>query len=398
MLAEISSNSAKTLNHNKKIKGGLRDYMIDVTRFVKQKKIIVISIALVVVLLFTLNAAAGKGPSQDKQVSDAVTVEVQKVKYTDSKGGLTYKANLEPAEEAAVSCGVTGQVTGILFEDGDQVTQGQPLAYLDDEDLQNQMKTAKLDLNKLQLELASAERDYNTAKELYTQGACSRNNYEDAERAYKMMQNNVELRKVDIQSIGNSLDDCVIKAPISGEVGEKSLSIGEYVNPGTVIAKVKNNTSIKAVILLMQDDLEKVAAGQKVILKLGQEDEMTYQGIVKTIAASADSQTRVFECLIEIDNTSGTLNSGTFGLIEIPNPDKRQILAIPTTAVIGSEGDYSVFTVKDNTARKVSVGIGEISDEMTEITSGLQEGDVIITTNLNYLLDGDKVAVSGEGA
>jgi hypothetical protein len=84
-------------------------------------------------------------------------------------------------------------------------------------------------------------------------------------------------------------------------------------------------------------------------------------------------------------------------LIEIPDPEKRSILAVPMEAVIGSEGAYFVFTMEDNTARRVSVEIGEISTDTAEIVSGLKAGDLIITTNLSSLQDGDPVTVSGEG-
>ncbi|HWQ80352.1 MAG TPA: efflux RND transporter periplasmic adaptor subunit, partial [Anaerovoracaceae bacterium] len=373
--------------------------MLDVKKILKRKSILIASIVLIGTLLLALNAFAGKEPdSQISDTVDTVTVEVHKAGYSDSQGKLTYKANLEPQEEAAVSSKVTGQVTGVVFENGDPVVQGQPLAYLDDEDLRNQLKSAQLDLNKLQLELDSAKRDYGNARELYEQGACSRLDYENAEQAYKTMQANVELRKVDITTIGSALEDCVIKAPISGEAGERSLNVGEYVNPGAVIAKVKNNTAIKATIQLMQDDLEKVAAGQEVTLKLDRNGGTSYKGTVKSVASSADSQTRGFDCLVEFDNTSGKLNSGTFGLIEIPDPVKRQVIAVPIEALTGSEGDYSVFVMKDNTARKIAVELGGINDETAEITSGLQEGDLIITTNLNFLQDGDKVTAAGEGA
>jgi multidrug resistance efflux pump len=138
--------------------------------------------------------------------------------------------------------------------------------------------------------------------------------YENAEQAYKMMQTNVELRKVDLTTISNALDDCVIKAPIGGEVGEKAITVGEFVNPGAVIGKVRNNTSIKATIQLIQEDLGKVALGQEVTLKPDRNGTAEYKGIVKNIASSANSQTRVFDCIVEFDNSSGLLNSGTFGL------------------------------------------------------------------------------------
>ena len=287
-------------------------------------------------------------------------------------------------------------MTQVSFEIGEEVTKGQPLVYLDDMDLRNQLKTAQLDLSKLELSLDSAKSDYDIFTGLFEEGACSKTDYENAMRAYKTAQANVELKKVNIQDISNSLSDCVITAPIAGEISGKNTNVGQYLNPGTVVATVNNNSSIKAEIQLMQEDLEKVAVGQEVILRLDNSTNTTYKGIVETIASSANSQTRVFNCLIKIDNASGELNSGIFGYIEIPNHENTQVLTVPMTAVIGSEGKYLVFTVEDQIARSVSVTIGEMLDDMVEITSGLQEGNQIIVTNLNSLQDGDKVIVSGE--
>lgn len=364
-----------------------------VKKTIIRKKILIITIALIIILLFAFKVIGDKKPSQDLQISNRVTVTVEQAKMTDSMAGLTYKANLEPREEATVSNNVSGLITQITFEDGDRVTQGQALAYLDDKDLQNQLKSEKINLNKLQLDLESAKSNYNIAKELYENGACSKVSFTDAERAYKTAQANVELKNVAIQDIINSLNDCIIKAPISGEIGDRNINLGQYVNPGTVMAKVKNNTSIKAVIQLMQDDLQKVTVGQEVNLKLSQKEETSYKGVVRTIAASANIQTRVFDCLVEIENADGMLNSGIFAYIEIPDDDKKQVLAIPMSAVTGSEGDYSVFTLDKNIARKISINIGEIENDMVEVTSGLREGTNIITTNLNSLQDGDKVTV-----
>lgn len=76
----------------------------------------------------------------------------------------------------------------------------------------------------------------------------------------------------------------------------------QYVNPGTVVAKIKNNTTIKATVNLKESDLGKVKTGQKVILKLSKEDKNGYEGRVKAIASSANSVSRVFSCLVEVNN------------------------------------------------------------------------------------------------
>lgn len=378
---------------NKKIDaGGIN--RTGLKKIFKRKKVMIIAIILIVVIFAGFSAFGAKKPAMNMPAAaSAVTVETATVELTDSIGGLTYKANLEPAEEATVSCDVSGQVTRVLFENGDKVTQGEALAYTDDTDLQSQLKTARIDLSKLQIELDSAKSNYDIASQLYKEGAYSKTSYNDAMRSYKTVLANVELQKVTIQDITNSLNDCVIKSPITGEIGDKNITVGQYLNPGTIIGAVNNSSTIKAEIQLQQEDLKKVTAGQEVTLKLNENDTVTYKGVIETIAASANSQTRVFDCLIKIDNTAGKLNSGIYGYIEIPSEDNKRVLAVPMEAVTGSEGAYSVFKFKDGTAHQANVVIGEITGKMVEIKSGLKEGDTIITTNLDSLLDGDKVTV-----
>lgn len=373
--------------------------MIHTVKNVLQKKhvIMIIGIVLVLVLFFAFRAmAAEEVPELDVQ-GNAIMVEVEEVILSDFLAGTIYKAELEPVEQAVVSSSVTGQVTQVLFENGDHVAAGQALAYLDQRDLQSKLSTTTIDLNKMQLDLAAKERDYLTAKELYEDGAFSKVNYENAELAYRTEQANVELKRIALQDINKSLADCVIKAPISGEISDKKISLGQYANTGTAIAEVKNNSSIKALIQLNQADLSKVAVGEHVTLKLGETNGRSYDGVVETIADSANSQSRVFDCLIRVNNADGTLNSGVYGYVEIVDQHKTQTLVVPVTAVNGSEGNYFVYTIEDQKAKKVPVELGEMKNEKAEILSGMQAGDKIITSNLSSLHDGDKVEVSGEG-
>ena len=100
---------------------------------------------------------------------------------------LSYKANLEPAEEAVVSSTSNRrQVIQVSFEDGDKVTAGQILAQLDDTTLKNNLSTAQISLNQLKLDLASKQNDYGTADQLYQNGAISKTSFDAAKLAYQI--------------------------------------------------------------------------------------------------------------------------------------------------------------------------------------------------------------------
>lgn len=362
----------------------------------RHKKYILLIMAIAIIIAVGV-AGSPKKNTNVAQTINKTSVEVQEAKTISTTTNLSFKANLDPIKEGIVGSKISGQVTRILFEDGDRVTQGQALIALDDVDLNNKMQAAQINLQKLQVTLESNQRSYERTKILYESGAKSASEMQDAETELKLAKANIAAEEVTIQGINNSLNDSVVRAPISGVISDKKVSLGQYVNPGTVLATVNDISSIKAVIQVKQSDLASIKVGQKAVLKLSKGDTAVYEGIVKNIDASANTSTRVFDCVVQIDNQEAKLRSGVFGYIEIGSDEKKDILAIPLTALAGSEGSYSVFTMEGNAARKHSVSVGNITENMAEITSGIKAGDKIIITNLNSLQDGDKVEVSGQG-
>lgn len=371
--------------------------MVDMIKGLSIRKKILIVFIVLILAVFIFNAVTGK-KQNPIQASNSTSVEVTQAQLVDWTSILTYKANLEPIEEASVSSKVSGQVVQVGFENGDRVSEGQALISLDVESLQNQLQAAQINLEKLQIILDTSQKNYDRTETLFASGAKSKTDMESAEADLKTAQANVQAQQVNIESINISLNNSVIRAPISGEISNKTVSLGQYVSPGAVLADIKNDSSIKCNIQLKQNDLDKVQVGEKVTWKATEGDTTGYEGIVKTIAASADSSTRLFDCQIQMNNQDNNLHSGVFGYIQMSGGEKKQVLAVPLTALSGSEGSYSVFTVENNVAHKHSVEIGEIQNDMAEVISGLQEGANVIISNLNTLQDGDAVQVKEQGA
>jgi len=353
-----------------------------------------------VILVLTLITAAMVTKKQEKSpvtASNITTVEVKKVQPSYTKAMLYFKADLEPAAEAVVSSKAAGQVIKVNFEDGDMVSEGQVLVALDDQSLQNQLQAAQINLLKLQTTLDSIQRDYDRSETLYESGALAKSDYEKAEINLSMAKANVEAEQVNIAGINNSINNSILRAPISGEIAEKAITLGQYANPGTAVARIRNNSTITATINLQESDLSEFKPGQRVMLKLSKDDKTGYEGFIKVIAASANKTSRVFNCLVEVNNSAGKLHSGVFGYIEVPDSGRGKMLAVPLAALSGTEGNYSVFVLAKNTARQRSVEIGAIQNQQAEIKSGLSVGDTVIITNINTLQDGDPVRVVGQG-
>ena len=367
-------------------------------KITSSKPLWIIGIVLIIIIAYIAGKNILGNKPQITQEPQSTTVQIQMAKKMSLSSVLSFKANLEPVEEGIVGSKTAGQVTRILFENGEQVAQGQALAILDDQDAKNQLRIAQIDLQKLEISLDAAQKNYDKTKVLYEAGAFSKIELEESERVLKTAQADYELKQVEIETISNSLNNTVLRAPISGEISAKNITVGEYVSPGAVLAKIKNTSSIKAVIQLQQSDLAKVSIGQEVTLKISQNDGAGYKGTVKSMVKSANASTRVFDCQVQMNNAEGRLYPGTFGYVEIPDPEKKECMVIPLAALAGNEGNYSVFTVQENIARRRSVGIGVIHNELVEVLTGLQAGEEVIVTNLNALADGYFVKVTEQGA
>lgn len=363
----------------------------------KIKKMVVIAV-LLGVSVFAVSIISQRVNEKNQMPvaqSKGISVNVQQVKMMDSLNNSVYKVNLDSFDEVEVSTNTSGRVTNVFFENGANVKRGQILITLDDTNLQSKLKTAELELKKLKIDADAKGKQYKNMEVLYKSGVNTENELEDYKRIYDTARVECELKQVEIQNIHNSIQDCTIKSEIDGGVVEKNINVGQYINPGPTYAKIKNNSYIKAKTQLMQTDLSSLSVGDSVNIGLSESGEKPFKGVVKTISKSANSQTRGFDCIIIIENENGKLNSGISGYMEIPQKDKKNYLVVLASAVVGNQGAYAVFQVKDGKAIQKPIKIGKISNEWIEVVSGLNEGESIIVTNASSLQSGDKVQVSG---
>ena len=106
---------------------------------------------------------------------------------------------------------------------------------------------------------------------------------------------------------------------------------------------------------------------------------------------SADTTSRVFNCKVKIDNSDKSLLPGVYAKVELDSDEKTKIITVPVNALVGNEGDYSIFINDNGTAKKQKVTIGETNENNIEITSGIKAGDAIICSNTSTLQDGDAI-------
>ncbi|SHI93818.1 efflux RND transporter periplasmic adaptor subunit [Desulfosporosinus lacus] len=382
------------------------------------KKKVIISIAVLVVLMtgvMLLGNQEGAAEAENKQVTieavnNKVYVMVQQVNFIEKAAEIEFKASLEASEEGIVSSKVGGKVVQILFEEGEYIHQGEPLVKLEEKEAGNNLRAAESQLSAAQASLTSAEvnleseqGNFERLKVLFDHNGIAKVELEKAEIAVKVAKANVEALKanvltaqVNVESLTDSLAYTTISAPISGMMDEKSVSLGQNVDSGTILGKVKNISPINAVIEVKQTNLEDIKVGQKAKVTIGEREPLVYEGTLKSINGSADPSSRVFKGKIQLDNPDQALKPGSFAKAEIVNDQKVEIATVPLAALAGNEDSCYVYVNDQGIARKRSVIIGETEENVVVIKSGVQKGESVICTNVTTLQDGDVIEVVAE--
>lgn len=386
----------------------------------RKKNVFIIMVAILVLgiliigrkgLLFRTEKTANQQTPLNK-----ITVDVQKAVSSKMKLNMSYKGTIDPVDSGIVSSKIAGKVTQVLLENGKVVAKGDPLVLLDDQDIKNQLSAAQNqlvisedNLQKAQTNLDMAQQNYTRNKALLDQGAISQASFDNIDAALKIAASDfnsakagIEAVKINIDTLNDQLANTIIRAPMDGVIDEKNVGVGQYlaVQGGSpILAKVKDISTVNAVIQVEQSDLNSIKIGQRASVLLNGGNGTSFEGIVKSIDPSASPIARTINCRIEVVNKDRSLLPGEFVQVSISGDQETNVILIPTGALMGSEGNYSVFVADNGTARKRQVTIGQINKNTVIIKSGINENESVICTNLNMLQDGDTIeaALKQEG-
>jgi len=349
------------------------------------KKKLVISLIFITIIGFVAFRLAAnkkkinakKQPVKIENVQIPVTIAPVREEVQEAR--LVKTGMLAPFREAKVLCGRSGNVQRLLFNLGDNVLQGQPLAIVD-------TRLAELDLQRSVSNAAKLKRDLQTYTDLLEGNAATLEKVNDIRQKYNDAQNQVE-------QIRKQIADGTIKAPNSGIIGSKAVEEGMFVSTGAEIASIINLSQLKVHVYLTEAEVYRIAPGQKIKLTTDVYANELFTGIVTFISPQAN---QAYNYLVEITaaNKKNTpLRSGTFVYADFSGTTARKVILIPREAIIESTQRASVYIVENGKAVLRSIKVGAAYDGNIQVTDGLQPGEQVITSGQINLKDGTLVNI-----
>lgn len=378
----------------------------------------IISLCLALGALFLL---AGCGEEEEPEAEDQTTaVEIATVSRGTISAENTVSGQVVSGGQESVYVALSVRCTAVNVEVGDTVSAGQTLCTLDIAATQANYNTASLSYAKAQQsyadqsallaqQVAQAEKNLSDTQALFELGAASQAEVDNAQLALDSakasMTATLDQLEVSMQnyratmeqiraSLANIGSGGQVTAPISGTVISLSAAENGFVSPSAPIATIESTSDMEVQVGVAESLIGKLQVGGQVTVTVDSA-QTSFQGTIHALDTSPDANTHLYTVTIKIPPSSARgLLSGMFASVVFYTDTQNDVVIVPTEAIqTGMDGQYVYTLDQDNIAHRVVVETGLVGDGVTEITSGLSGGEVLVTVGQFYLSEGAAVRV-----
>ncbi|HEU4466744.1 MAG TPA: efflux RND transporter periplasmic adaptor subunit [Agromyces sp.] len=286
-------------------------------------------------------------------------------------------------ESIDVTAKVSNLVTAVRFAEGQQVRKGDVLVELDG-------AQARADLAVAQAALTESAAQLKRSRELYQTKVLSDQQIEQIVATHAANQARVASARARVS-------DTVIRAPFSGRVGLRRVSVGSLVEPGAVITTLDDTQTIKLDFTVPEIVVASMKPGLEVRATSVAYPGQTFDGRVASVDSRVDPQTRSVTVRAALPNDRGLLKPGMFLTVKLERGE-ADVLVVPEESLVPEQGDVYVYVVRDGTAAKRKIQTGQRQVGTVQVTAGLEPGESVVTEGTQKLRDGATVEVVEGGA
>lgn len=342
----------------------------------RTRLVYMISALLILGLGYAVLKPKPQAPKQ-RAANKAIIVETSKVQISQIADQFDTLGSLNSSDSIDISSEVSGQIASILFKPGQKVKEGALLIQLDARIYQSELASAKANLKLSQM-------NFKRTNELAKRRLASEQALDQAKADLKEKENLVNVKQA-------QLDKFSLKAPFSGQLGSKTISVGQYVNVGQPLVHLIANQKLRVEYHVPERYLPLLKKGQKISILSEAFPQTPYTGEVDYISPAIDKDTRTVTVEAVIDNAKNRLYSGLFVRVTHRFDNEKKRILVPEESLIPTIKGQKIFVLRNDKAMAVNVVTGAHHADMTEVKKGLAETDIVIIRGQHKLKDGSHV-------
>jgi membrane fusion protein (multidrug efflux system) len=340
------------------------------------------SISRIGFILVAVSALAGCGKKDPKAAAGAggppggcaMPVEVAVSRRDTVVDALAATGQIEAVQAIELKPEVEGRITGILVREGQEVGQGAGLFKIDDAEAVAQLARAQADWD-------LASQALKRTRDLQTQNASSAADLERAEAAERSTRAQVDLLKLRV-------DRSIVRAPFAGVVGQRFVSLGDYVTTSTRMATLQTVNPQRATFQVPEKYAQKLRRGQTVRFRVAAIPGEEFAGIVDFVDPVVQLPARTILIKAQVPNQQHKLQSGMFIEARLATEVRPDAVLVPEESILPMQGANFVWVIADGKATRHQVGLGVRIPGFVEILSGVDAGDQVVVGGLERLAEG----------
>jgi multidrug efflux system membrane fusion protein len=357
--------------------------------------IVVAVIALVAFHILNRKPARVGAPAQVVSVATAHQGDMPEILH--SLGTVT------PLATVTVLPQLSGYLTEVGYQEGQDVKKGQFLAQIDPRQYQISKQQAEAQLAKDQATLDQARTDLARYTQLYQKKSIAEQQYMDQKFLVEQSEAAVKADRANIAQFDLDLAYCRITAPVDGRVGLRLVDPGNYVTPssstGIVVITTMKPTTVQFTVPQnsLGKVLDRVNGGARLPVTLYNSDnsKQLATGTLYAIGNQMATSTGTVTLRANFPNDDEKLYPNEFVNVELLVDTLHNAVLVPTPAVqTGAPGDYVFLKNADDTVSVHKVTPGPSDGRYTAILAGLSAGQAVVTDGTDRLSDGAKIRVA----
>ena len=303
---------------------------------------------------------------------------------------LTLTGSLLADKESDIAADANGKVLSTKVERGQSVKQGELLATLDASAaaLNARAALAQEQFAKTQAEQAKTECD--RSKQLFDSGAISKAEFDRAISQCSSSQWSVAAATAQHGSAAKMVGDSAIRAPFSGIVGERYVSVGQYVQPSTRVVSLYAIDPLRLELSVPESNVALIRTDLQVDFKVSAYGEQGFAGKVRFISPNVRQESRDLVVEAVVPNADGRLRPGMFATVKLQVGSKPGVM-IPLASVRKDLDPPRAYVVVAGVIEERVLQVGEALDGLVAIGSGVKVGEAVVQDPPKTIRDGLKV-------
>ena len=377
---------------------------------------------LAAVMTLALTACGSKEPEEETPAAEGIAVQVQTVTANTISTENKVSGQVSADNASTILIASAAKCTAVYKNAGDQVQAGEKICTLDLGSTLSGYNAARISYQAavqsyqdqksiLDKQVSMAQDNVNNTKALFEIGAASQLEVDQAELNYEnavagrnsalsQLEAGIQNAKSGVEQLDTALDNVDangnVLAPQSGTLVTMNAVEGSYISNSMPLVVIDGADQMKVTASVSEALVPKLTVGDKAEVSVSAADA-TFTATIRSVERAASMQTKLYTVVLTVPADVGGLMSGMFADVTFRTDTAENTIVVPTEAILTSNHVQYVFVVEDGAAKYVEVTTGLTGSGVTEVTSGLTEGEQLVTVGQAYLSDGDPVrVVSGE--